>query len=174
MVRSVRRRGLEELWAPSDGGNWWWWAAVAGFFAVDLFGVMNGNLGRVGGSLCGAEVRFMTWHLGCGITPTPPLSLSTSIHDDVWTWTLSKMVKLTLASVLLGLFPVAWAGMYGQPVVNLDSKTFKKVMATEHAAVGHTTGTTTNPRWSRLSRRGVGIARTSGQSTPPRLSRSPR
>ncbi|WVR05653.1 protein disulfide-isomerase domain [Kwoniella sp. DSM 27419] len=27
------------------------------------------------------------------------------------------------------------AGMYGQPVVNLDSKTFKKVMANEHAAM---------------------------------------
>lgn len=28
------------------------------------------------------------------------------------------------------------AGMYGEPVVNLDARTFKKVMATEHAAVG--------------------------------------
>ena len=46
------------------------------------------------------------------------------------------MVALTLASILLGLIPMsAFAGMYGQPVVNLDAKTFKSVMATEHAAV---------------------------------------
>lgn len=40
------------------------------------------------------------------------------------------------AALLLGLLPLgAYAGMYGQPVVNLDGKTFKQVMATEHAAV---------------------------------------
>jgi protein disulfide-isomerase A6 len=30
----------------------------------------------------------------------------------------------------------AYAGMYGDPVVNIDAKDFKKAMATEHAAVG--------------------------------------
>lgn len=29
-----------------------------------------------------------------------------------------------------------YAGMYGDPVINLDAKSFKKAMATEHAAVG--------------------------------------
>lgn len=29
----------------------------------------------------------------------------------------------------------ALAGMYGDPVINLDAKSFKKAMATEHAAV---------------------------------------
>lgn len=29
----------------------------------------------------------------------------------------------------------AFAGMYGDPVINLDAKSFKKAMATEHAAV---------------------------------------
>ena len=29
----------------------------------------------------------------------------------------------------------AIAGMYGDPVINLDAKSFKKAMATEHAAV---------------------------------------
>ena len=28
-----------------------------------------------------------------------------------------------------------YAGMYGDPVINLDAKSFKKAMATEHAAV---------------------------------------
>ena len=48
------------------------------------------------------------------------------------------MVSLSLASIVLGLTPlVAYAGMYGQPVVNLDAKTFKTVMATEHAAASY-------------------------------------
>jgi protein disulfide-isomerase A6 len=29
----------------------------------------------------------------------------------------------------------ALAGMYGDPVINLDAKSFKKAMATEHASV---------------------------------------
>lgn len=45
------------------------------------------------------------------------------------------MVKAAVFSLVLGLLPVTLAGMYGQPVVNLDAKTFKKVMASEHAAV---------------------------------------
>lgn len=46
----------------------------------------------------------------------------------------------TLASLLLAaaLSPLsAYAGMYGDPVINLDAKSFKKAMATEHAAVSH-------------------------------------
>ena len=46
------------------------------------------------------------------------------------TWRV--VVSLCLTSV------PALAGMYSQPVVNLDSKTFKTVMATEHAAVSMT------------------------------------
>lgn len=43
-------------------------------------------------------------------------------------------VSALAASVASAL--LVQAGMYGEPVVNLDAKTFKKVMATEHAAVG--------------------------------------
>lgn len=40
------------------------------------------------------------------------------------------------SALALSLLPLsAYAGMYGQPVVNLDAKTFKQVMAAEHAAV---------------------------------------
>ncbi|KAK8865691.1 protein disulfide-isomerase domain [Kwoniella newhampshirensis] len=40
---------------------------------------------------------------------------------------------LALAAAVLPL--AAQAGMYGQPVLNLDAKTFRTVMATEHAAM---------------------------------------
>jgi protein disulfide-isomerase A6 len=46
---------------------------------------------------------------------------------------------MKLAAAILGvaaLMPMsASAGMYGDPVINLDAKSFKKAMATEHAAV---------------------------------------
>jgi len=44
----------------------------------------------------------------------------------------------------------AFAGMYGDPVINLDAKSFKKAMATEHAAVCGFTLHDTSPdnRWS--------------------------
>ena len=39
-------------------------------------------------------------------------------------------------TLTLSFLPYATsAGMYSQPVVNLDAKTFKSVMAEEHAAV---------------------------------------
>ncbi|WVW80353.1 protein disulfide-isomerase domain [Kwoniella bestiolae CBS 10118] len=41
-------------------------------------------------------------------------------------------LPLALATALL---PLAQAGMYGQPVLNLDAKSFKQAMATEHAAM---------------------------------------
>ncbi|ORY24662.1 thioredoxin-like protein [Naematelia encephala] len=44
------------------------------------------------------------------------------------------MVLSSLLSLAL-LVPVAYAGMYGQPVVHLDARTFKTAMATEHAAM---------------------------------------
>lgn len=40
----------------------------------------------------------------------------------------------TVIAALLAV-PLAAAGMYDKPVVNLDAKQFKKVMANEHAAV---------------------------------------
>ncbi|WWD18130.1 protein disulfide-isomerase domain [Kwoniella shandongensis] len=42
-------------------------------------------------------------------------------------------LPLAIAAAVLPLS--VQAGMYGQPVLNLDAKTFKKVMATEHAAM---------------------------------------
>ncbi|WVN85459.1 uncharacterized protein L203_100605 [Cryptococcus depauperatus CBS 7841] len=42
----------------------------------------------------------------------------------------------TQAILVAALLPLSvYAGMYGQPVLHLDSKTFKSVMATEHAAI---------------------------------------
>lgn len=57
---------------------------------------------------------------------------------------------LQAAGGILALATLAEAGMYGQPVVNLDAKTFSKAMATEHAAVsglGQSTGLSDLPRW---------------------------
>jgi hypothetical protein len=51
-----------------------------------------------------------------------------------------------LATSVLSAF-MANAGMYGEPVVNLDAKTFKKVMATEHAAVSAVTMTESSIHW---------------------------
>ena len=45
------------------------------------------------------------------------------------------MLSSWLALLALRMALSVHAGMYGQPVVNLDAKTFKTVMATEHAAV---------------------------------------
>jgi hypothetical protein len=45
------------------------------------------------------------------------------------------MIFSTLLTCLAVAPAAVWAGMYGQPVINLDAKTFKSVMATEHAAV---------------------------------------
>jgi protein disulfide-isomerase A6 len=46
---------------------------------------------------------------------------------------------MKLATAILAATAVmplsALAGMYGDPVINLDAKSFKKAMATEHAAV---------------------------------------
>lgn len=46
-------------------------------------------------------------------------------------------MKLTWPAIITAaLLPLsAYAGMYGQPVLHLNSKTFKSVMANEHAAV---------------------------------------
>ncbi|WVQ71158.1 protein disulfide-isomerase domain [Cryptococcus sp. DSM 104548] len=45
-------------------------------------------------------------------------------------------MKLTLSALLTAaLLPLTYAGMYPQPVLHLDSKSFKKVMANEHAAM---------------------------------------
>lgn len=45
-----------------------------------------------------------------------------------------KVTAAILAAT--ALMPMsALAGMYGDPVINLDAKSFKKAMATEHAAV---------------------------------------
>lgn len=41
----------------------------------------------------------------------------------------------TITVALLAAPLLAAAGMYNAPVVNLDAKQFKKVMANEHAAV---------------------------------------
>ena len=48
------------------------------------------------------------------------------------------MMRITAAILAATAFvPMsAYAGMYGDPVMNLDAKDFKKAMATEHAAVG--------------------------------------
>ncbi|TYJ55893.1 protein disulfide-isomerase domain [Cryptococcus floricola] len=43
-------------------------------------------------------------------------------------------MKLTVL-LTAALLPLAYAGMYAQPVLHLDSKSFKKVMANEHAAM---------------------------------------
>ncbi|KLT45635.1 hypothetical protein CC85DRAFT_112635 [Cutaneotrichosporon oleaginosum] len=40
----------------------------------------------------------------------------------------------TVAALLL-VAPLALAGMYAKPVINIDAKEFKKVMGKEHAAV---------------------------------------
>ncbi|KAL7423661.1 hypothetical protein Q5752_001243 [Cryptotrichosporon argae] len=45
------------------------------------------------------------------------------------------MLVTQLAAALL--LPLAYAGMYADPVVNLDAKSFRTVMSTEHAAVSH-------------------------------------
>jgi protein disulfide-isomerase A6 len=48
---------------------------------------------------------------------------------------------MRLAAAILAataFVPSAFAGMYGNPVINLDAKDFKKAMATEHAAVCNT------------------------------------
>lgn len=42
---------------------------------------------------------------------------------------------LGLRALLCAVAPGALAGMYGQPVVNLDGKTFKQALSVEHAAV---------------------------------------
>lgn len=65
---------------------------------------------------------------------------------------------------VLSLLPLsAHAGMYGQPVVNLDAKTFKTVMANEHAAVSLCVSDSWSHadirRWSPSSPLGVVIAR---------------
>ncbi|WWC87965.1 protein disulfide-isomerase domain [Kwoniella dendrophila CBS 6074] len=44
------------------------------------------------------------------------------------------LLTLPLA-IAAALLPFAQAGMYGQPVLNLDAKSFKQAMATEHAAM---------------------------------------
>lgn len=46
-------------------------------------------------------------------------------------------MKLTWSAIITAvLLPIsAYAGMYGQPVLHLNSKTFKSVMVNEHAAV---------------------------------------
>lgn len=46
-------------------------------------------------------------------------------------------MKLTWSAIITAvLLPIsAYAGMYGQPVLHLNSKTFKSVMANEHAVV---------------------------------------
>jgi protein disulfide-isomerase A6 len=48
------------------------------------------------------------------------------------------MMKLAAAILAATAFvPMsAYAGMYGDPVINIDAKDFKKAMAKEHAAVG--------------------------------------
>jgi hypothetical protein len=45
-----------------------------------------------------------------------------------------KLAAAVLAATAFMPIP-ALAGMYGDPVINLDAKSFKKAMATEHAAV---------------------------------------
>lgn len=40
-----------------------------------------------------------------------------------------------VALVAASLLSSAHAGMYGQPVVNLDARTFKQALSVEHAAV---------------------------------------
>jgi hypothetical protein len=45
-----------------------------------------------------------------------------------------KVAAAVLAATAFMPLP-AFAGMYGDPVINLDAKSFKKAMATEHAAV---------------------------------------
>lgn len=45
------------------------------------------------------------------------------------------MIVRSILLVAAALAPTTLAGMYGQPVVHLDSKSFKKVMATEHASM---------------------------------------
>jgi protein disulfide-isomerase A6 len=45
-------------------------------------------------------------------------------------------MRLPLAAlVAASLLSSAHAGMYGQPVVNLDARTFKQALSVEHAAV---------------------------------------
>lgn len=76
------------------------------------------------------------------------------------------------------------AGMYREPVVELDAKSFKKVMSKEHASVSPSL-VFANARWlhssllgkqpnRRSDSSGVATAKTWSQSTRPRPSLSPR
>lgn len=66
-------------------------------------------------------------------------STKQSVSLYVYTAALIIMRAPPLSTLLLAAAcsPLsAYAGMYGDPVINLDAKSLKKAMATEHAAVG--------------------------------------
>lgn len=64
----------------------------------------------------------------------PHLYLSTSSSKLCKPFEMLSIIPAVLTTLAISpLF--AYAGMYGEPVVNLDAKTFKSVMSSEHASV---------------------------------------
>jgi len=55
-------------------------------------------------------------------------------HSSIHTFIMRITAAILAATAFVPMS--AYAGMYGDPVINLDAKDFKKAMATEHAAVG--------------------------------------
>lgn len=72
------------------------------------------------------QLICLHFHVSWSLSYNPTLAYSTF------------MMRITAAILAATAFvPMsAYAGMYGDPVMNLDAKDFKKAMATEHAAVG--------------------------------------
>jgi hypothetical protein len=68
------------------------------------------------------------------LPPPSTLWFTHSIHPSPNPYIIMKLAAAVLAAT--AFVPMsAFAGMYGDPVINLDAKSFKKAMATEHAAV---------------------------------------
>jgi hypothetical protein len=86
--------------------------------------------------MCLADVAF--WGLFLAYPPPPSTSSSPTLSTKVNLLDTHPYIMKLAAAVLAAtaFMPIsALAGMYGDPVINLDAKSFKKAMATEHAAV---------------------------------------
>jgi hypothetical protein len=86
--------------------------------------------------MCLVDVAFLCLFLANHLPPpstsgSPTLSLASI--QSIPTHTMKVATAILAVTAVMPLS--ALAGMYGDPVINLDAKSFKKAMATEHAAV---------------------------------------
>jgi hypothetical protein len=88
---------------------------------------------HVTGDRCASTSRrWIRLHMPLNLTTVPVSRLSCHFERRLY----RASMRLPLAAlVAASLLSSAHAGMYGQPVVNLDARTFKQALSVEHAAV---------------------------------------